>query len=408
MQGDDRTAKRSRLSRVCAIWRRDGLKASVVSGYSYWVRRFEMDYECRAISPDEQLTREDVERYVTRYAKRRAIDRSGVQGSAVPALHAWSRGLALLGYAVPAWSAPKPAVPLPPLIAEFADHQRRHRGIRARSIAKQCDHAAAFLAFLRGRHRRFASIRIDDVDAFSMERRRRYALVVVADICSSLRAFLRFLHATGRVPFDLAPAVQAPCVRRGARPVRALPWPWVVQLLRSVNRKSRVGRRDYALLLLMATYGMGASEVSSIHLDDIDWRAGTLRLTRPKTGVPIVLPLLAPVARALAAYVRHSRPRSVSTRHLFVGMTGYHRPFAHSSAIRHIVRKHARAAGLPLDGIGSHTLRHSHATRQINDGTSLKVVGDILGHRSPAATSTYVRVAIDRLREVALPVPSWR
>jgi integrase len=158
----------------------------------------------------------------------------------------------------------------------------------------------------------------------------------------------------------------------------------------------------------MATYGMGAAEVSAIRLEDVDWRAGTLRLIRPKTGVPIVLPLLAPVARALSAYVCHSRPRSAPTRHLFVGMTGYHQPLATSSAARHIVRKHARAAGLPLDGIGSHTLRHSHATRQVNEGVSLKVVGDILGHRSPAVTSRYVRVAIDRLREVALPVPSWR
>lgn len=407
MESGDRAAGLSRLSRVRALWR-DRLKPSVVSAYSQWVRRFEMDCARRSQCPDTQLTRKAVGRYATRYARRRGLDRLCTRHNAETALYAWSRGLGLLGYDVPRWSAPTPAVALPPLLAEFADHQRRHRGIRERSIAKQCDHAAAFLAVLRGRHRRLASIRINDIDAFIMERRRRYSLVVVADFCSSLRAFLRFLHATGRVRFDLAPAVQAPCVRRGARPVRALPWPSVVRLLQSVNRRSLVGRRDYALLLLMATYGMGASEVSSIHLDQINWRAGTLWLTRPKTGVPIILPLLAPVARALAAYVRHSRPRSAPTRHLFVGMTGDHKPLATSSAVRHVVRKHARAAGLPLDGLGSHTLRHSHATRQINDGASLKVVGDILGHRSLAVTSTYVRVAIDRLREVALPVPSWR
>lgn len=379
-----------------------------MSVYSLWVRRFEAECARRSVCPDDQLTREAVERFAVRYARHRGIARRAARCGAGSALHAWSRGLVLLGYGVPRWSAPRPAAVLPPLLAEFAGHQRRHRGICERSIAKQCDQAAAFLAFLRRRHRRLAAVRIPDVDAFVMEQRRRYSGVVVADSCSGVRAFLRFLHAIGRVPSDLAPSVQAPRVRWGAQPPRGLPWPSVVRLLRSVVCTSRVGRRDYALLLLMATYGMGVAEVSAIRLDDVDWRAGTLRVTRPKTGVPIFLPLLAPVARALSAYLRHSRPRSAPTRHVFVGMTGSHEPLASSSAVRHVVVKHARVAGLPLDGIGSHTLRHSHATRQVNEGASLKVVGDILGHRSPAVTSRYVRVAIDRLREVALPVPSWR
>jgi len=379
-----------------------------VSVYSQWARRFEADCARRGVCSDDQLTREAVGRFAVRYARRRGIARPAARCGADSALHAWSRGLALLGYGVPTWTAPRPAAVLPPLLAEFAGHQRRHRGICERSISKQCAQVAAFLAFLRRRYRRLAAVRIADIDSFVLEQRRRYCAVVVADCCSGVRAFLRFLHATGQVRSDLAPAVQGPRVRWGARPPRALPWPSVVRLLGSVGRMSRVGKRDYALLLLMATYGMGAAEVSAIRLEDVDWRAGTLRVIRPKTGVPIVLPLLAPVARALSAYLRHSRPLSAPTRHLFVGMTGYHLPLATSSAVRHVVRKHARAAGLPLDGIGSHTLRHSHATRQVNEGASLKVVGDILGHRSPAVTSRYVRVAIDRLREVALPVPSWR
>lgn len=326
MESVDGVAGRTRLLRVRAFWRRDGFKASVVSAYSLWVRRFELDCARRGLSPDTQLTREAVWRFATRYARRRGIDWRCTRCTAVPALHGWSRGLAFLGYGVPLWSAPRSAPVVPAVVAEFADHQRRHRGIREISIAKQCHYAAAFLAFLCRRHRRLASVRIADVDAFIMERRRRYCLGVVANVCSSVRAFLRFLHATGRARFDLASAIQAPCVRRGARPVRGLPWSWVVRLLRSVKRTSRVGRRDYALLLLMATYGMGASEVSSICLDDIDWHAGTLRVTRPKTGVPIILPLLAAVARALAAYLRHSRPHSAPTRHLFVGMRGYHQP----------------------------------------------------------------------------------
>lgn len=358
-------------------------------------------------APDHQLTRQAVGQFASRYSKAHGLDLGCTRRAANSSLHAWSRASAILGYAVPVWSLAKPARLRSPLLVMFAEHQRRHRGVREISIVKQCDHAAAFLRFLRARARRPARIRLIDIDAFVIDRRRRYSVAVVADTCSSLRAFCRFLHASGRTRVDLAAGIQAPCLRRGARPPRALPWSSVVRLIQAIDRKSPVGRRDYALLLLMATYGMGASEAASIRLDDIDWRAGTLRVTRPKTGVPIVLPVLPPIARALVAYLRHARPGSAQTRHLFISMTGAHGPFLTSSAVRHIVLKHARTAGLPLHGLGSHTLRHSHATRQINDGAPVAVVSGILGHRSPAVMSTYARVAIDRLRAIALPVPSW-
>ncbi len=380
----------------------------MIAIYRQWRRRFEADCARQGADPDGQLTRVGVARFAHRYARRRAADRRGTRRAADVALHAWSRASATLGYPMPEWSSPKPTKVRPPVLAAFAEYQQRHRGLRPCSITKQCDHAAAFLAFLQHKGRRLSRIRLADVDAFVIAQRRHYTTAVVADMCSSLRAFSRFLHATGQIPADLAPAIQGPCFRRGARPPRALAWSSVVRLIRAVDRTSRVGRRDYALLLLLVTYGLGASEVGAITLDDIAWHAGTLRVTRPKTGVPVLLPLLAPVARALLAYIRQARPRSAPSRQLFVGMTGDHRPFASSSAVRHIVLKHARAAGLPLQGLGSHTLRHSHATRQINEGAPAAVVSDVLGHRSSAVLSTYARVAVDRLRAIALPVPSWR
>lgn len=396
-----------RVARVHAVWRDDGVKASSITVYTQWVRRFLRDCAAHGRSPDGELTFDGVRRFAARYTRRRAVDRQGTSQAATVALHAWARASATLGYQLPHWSAAPVAKRPSALLKAFADHQRQHRGVREVSIAKQCDHVAAFLAFLGRRHRSLRSVRLTDIDAFVIARRRRYALTVVADTCSSLRAFLRFLHATGRMHSELASAVQAPCIRRGARLPRALPWSSVIRLLRAADRGSRVGRRDYALLLLMATYGMGAGEVTSIALEDLDWQHGTLRVQRPKTGVPIVLPLLPAVARALVAYLRLSRPRSTPCRRLFVGMTGAHAPLTSSSAVRHIVQKHARRAGLPLEGLGSHTLRHSHATRQINAGAPVPVVSDILGHRSPAVLSTYARVALDRLRAMALPVPTW-
>jgi integrase len=158
------------------------------------------------------------------------------------------------------------------------------------------------------------------------------------------------------------------------------------------------------MLLLMATYGMGAGEVLSLNLDDVDWKSEVVRVRRPKTGVTIDLPLLPPVAKALTSYLRAERPRHVEVRRIFVGTQMPHNPIT-SGAIRHRIHHYAGRAGIIADFLGSHVFRHSHASRQIDAGADVKVVSDILGHRRPSSTSVYVRVALRRLRRVALPVP---
>jgi integrase len=158
------------------------------------------------------------------------------------------------------------------------------------------------------------------------------------------------------------------------------------------------------MLLLMATLGMGAAEVINLRLGDIDWRASVLRARRPKTSVPIELPLLPNVAKAIAAYLKQSRPRSTARREVFLTMRMPYRPLS-SSVLRHQIREYARRGGVQASVLGSHLFRHSHATRQIDTGADLQVVSSILGHRRPSSTSTYVRVALRRLRAIALPVP---
>jgi site-specific recombinase XerD len=394
---------------VRQYWRANGLKPSTVAVYVRWVRRF---YEAHVPPADDEtalLQRAVVVTFARSYAEARGIGVRDAQEAACGALHAWSMALAALGVVVPGWT-PVRGVPEPvdPLCRAFAEHQRQHRGLTPRSILKQMRHAVAWQAFLHRRRRRLADAQLRHIDTFVEVCAQRYARTTVADICSSLRAFLRFLHATERRRTDLASSVVAPLVRRGARPPRALPWADVRRLLGSVDQSTRVGRRDFALLLIMATYGMGAGEVTAITLDDIDWRAGTLRVQRPKTGTPIVVPLLPPVARALVRYLRHGRPRPTRARQVFVRARAPYTALTSSSAVRHIVVTHAQAAQISAPYLGSHVLRHSHATRQINEGAPVKVVADILGHRRPAATSAYARVALDRLREMALSVPSWR
>jgi integrase/recombinase XerD len=243
-----------------------------------------------------------------------------------------------------------------------------------------------------------------DLDEFVRELATRVSKSTVADDCSSLRSFLRFLQATGRVKTDLAKSVVAPRVRKEVRPPRMLPWKDVKQILRSIGLSEPPGKRDFAILLLLATYGLGAAEVLGLRLQDVDWKAGILKARRPKTKVCIELPLVPPVARALTAYLRWERPPAKGTTHLFLRMNMPYLPIT-SGAIRHRIRHYASQAGVSADMIGAHAFRHSHASRQVDAGANIKVVSEILGHRSSSSTSVYVRVAIKRLRGVGLPVP---
>jgi integrase len=183
-----------------------------------------------------------------------------------------------------------------------------------------------------------------------------------------------------------------------------LPWNDVQKILRAISRREAPGKRDYAIGLLLATYGLGAAEVLGIRLEDVDWQSAVLRVCRPKTKVSIELPLLPAVAQALSAYLRWERPPARSVQHIFLRENMPYEPIT-SGAIRHRIRYYARLAGISTKVIGAHAFRHSHASRQIDSGANVKVVSDILGHRSSSSTSIYVRVALKRLRAVALPVP---
>jgi integrase len=189
------------------------------------------------------------------------------------------------------------------------------------------------------------------------------------------------------------------------RPPRALPWADVRRILRAIDLGAGLGCRDFAMFLMMATYGMGAGEITGLMIDDIDWVARTVSVHRPKTGTRTVLPLLDPVARALARYLRKSRPAHACDRSVFVSHRMPHSRLSGAAPIHHRLAKYAMLAGVRADFLGTHLFRHTHATRQIEAGAPAKIVGDILGHRRPESTSAYVRSALATLRTVALPVP---
>ena len=292
------------------------------------------------------------------------------------------------------------------MLAEYSDHLHRHRGNPDVTVRKKLHHITKFEDHLARAGEAWSSMRLADIDDFLVDCAQRYSRTTVSDIACSIRCFSRFLHSSGRIAVDLSEAIIAPIQPRHLRPRRSLPWEDVQRLLRAVDISSACGLRDYAILLMMSTYGLGAGEVRGLKFHDIDWTAGTLSLVRPKTGVAFTLPLLPAVARALARYRRNGRPLDTSTRHVFVQIKMPFTPFAASSAIRHIIVKHAKVAGIEAAYLGSHVLRHSNAARQIDLGTPPRVLSDLLGHNDPESISAYVRIATETLREISLPVPT--
>lgn len=383
---------------VTSRWRESGRTPATISRYLYWARRYVSACLGGAARLRDWLTESAAKRFFS------ARVRAGDTGP-TSAVRALACALAGMGHELLPWRPPRPERPLVPLVADFVAYRLRHRGVAIRSAHFDATVASAFLRLLGRRRRAVADVRLCEVDAFVESLGRRWAPISVAAACSTLRALLDFLFATGRCKTDLSPLVMRPRVRRADRPSRALPWSDVRRILRAIDVSKGLGARDYAMFLMMATYGMGAGEIRDLKLEDIDWVARTLRVRRPKTGTDTTLPLLDPVARALARYLPR-RPAHACHRNVFVSQRMPHAKLSASSAIWHRLALYAARAGVRADFLGTHVFRHTHATRQIESGATAKVVGDILGHRRPESTSAYVRSAIVGLRAISLPVPA--
>ena len=220
---------------------------------------------------------------------------------------------------------------------------------------------------------------------------------------TALRSFLRYARYRGEVDVDLAAAV--PVVPNWSMTTipRAIAPDQIRQLLASIDRRSGTGRRDYAIVLLLARLGLRSGEVASLTLDDVDWKAGQLTV-HGKSGRRNELPLPAEVGEAIAAYLQDGRPHSAS-RFVFLRAKAPVRGFRGASGIGSIVRHALQRGGVDSPSMGAHQFRHGLATEMLRQGASLGEIGDVLGHRQLQTTSIYTKVDIDALRSLALPWP---
>ena len=248
-----------------------------------------------------------------------------------------------------------------------------------------------------------AMLRAADVTGFVMRHARQLSPVRAKLMATALRSFFRYLRHREAIATDLAGCVPTvPNWSLSTLP-RFLPAATVERILERCDRKTSVGRRNHAILLLLARLGVRAGEVVGLSLDDIDWSTAQITI-RGKGGKSAQLPLAADVGAALAAYLRHDRPRSV-TRSVFLRHRAPVVGFGNSSTISSLVRRALKHAGVESAHTGAHVLRHSLATSLLRQGGSLDEIGELLRHQSPNTTAIYAKVDVTALHTLALPWP---
>ena len=342
------------------------------------------------------------ERMVERYLRHRA-GRQSIQPGDRAALKRWLSVLRDEGVIA---SAALPALtPHDRIFKEFDAYLRTERGLAPKSIVRHLPVIRRFLhEVCPAGDDDLGKIGQEDVISYIERHAQDWSPRTGKAMCWSLRAFLRYLHHRGLNQRALAGCV--PSMRRWklATLPTYLPAAEVQKALDGCDRATAIGRRDYAILMMLAKLGLRANEVATLTLDDIDWRAGEM-LVRAKGRQRARMPIPPDVGAAVVAYLHDTRPKS-SCRRLFVRTLAPHVGFASGCAITMIAK-----AALDRVGIkgcahrGAHIFRHSLATELLRSGATLSEIGQLLRHESHDTTRIYAKVDIETLRTLSLPWP---
>jgi site-specific recombinase XerD len=288
-------------------------------------------------------------------------------------------------------------------VPAYLEFLRRHRGLSVRTARKRAAQLARFTAYLE--HAGVSTwngVQPAALRAFLLTQLTRQKPATRLSYATTLRSFHRWAYVEGLLTRDLSAAAATVRQYRLAGIPDLLTDDEVNALLQAVDRSTPLGKRDYAVLLLAARYGMRPGDIRQLSLDHINWRSGQIALPQAKTGRPLVLPLLAEVADALIAYLRDGRPQT-EVRNVFVRHLAPYEPFGPNNNLAEIFRGALRRAGLDQrhGRKGIYLFRHSLASRLLRAGTSLKTIGDVLGHVHLGSTLLYTKIDLNNLQTVA-------
>lgn len=298
-----------------------------------------------------------------------------------------------------------PSNPIEAKLLDYCDYLQKVRGITTLTVQKHYRTSLQFLTYFN-KHRgisHLSKITLHDIEGFVCDTGKKVGREELRHVISYLRSLLRFLVIRGEVPTGLDSQIDTPRIYREEKLPHFLEWETVEALMKSIDRKSAIGKRDYAMLLLIVTYGLRVGEVIHLKLEDIDWRNNILRICQHKTKNFLLLPLTNAVGKSIMVYLRQGRP-SVSSREVFIRHQTPKSALG-KTAVSTVFRKWVHHSGLSIPFHGAHCLRHSFAIHLLRQHTSLKIIGDILGHRSFESTCVYLRLSLEDLRTVPLNLP---
>ena len=281
----------------------------------------------------------------------------------------------------------------------FVGYLRGERGVTVLTVDAYVSDVRSFLAHRGGSD--LAELTAPEVSKAVLGQVAGRSPASVRRYGCALRSFMRYCYSAGLVEHDLSAAALPVSGRRRSLLPRGITATQAKALLGACDRRRATGRRDYAVIVLMLRLGLRASEVATLRLDDLDWRAGQVTV-HGKGGRVDQLPLPVDVGEAIAGYLRRGRPRTATVREVFlrvrppqVGLT--------RSGVTNIVLDAALRAG--LGSVRAHRLRHTAAGDMLRAGAPLTEIGQVLRHRSLGATAAYARVDVERLRVIARPWP---
>ena len=284
----------------------------------------------------------------------------------------------------------------------YLDYLHHERGLSSITTKTMMHHIRRFEGYLqRIELDHLSALSPAVISAFMTDCGKDLSKRTVQLVGRHLRSFLDYLHDQQITPRNLKPAVELPTCYRLCEVPRAISWDEVNRLLESVDRRTATGKRDYAIMLLLVTYGLRAREVAALSLDDIDWEQSRLRVPDRKAGHFTAYPLSTLVGEALIDYLKQGRPPQVEARNVFFRAQVPYRAMEREP-ISQMVGRRLRRAGIQIPRAGSHTLRHTCVQRLIDGQFDLKQIGDYVGHRSPASTAIYTKINVAALREIAL------
>jgi len=292
---------------------------------------------------------------------------------------------------------------LTPVERRVQDYDRYLREDRVLAKATIINYVPFIGDFLKDRFGdeavKLSCLRATDVVRFVQRRARQLHVKRAKLMTTALRSFFQYTRLRGEVTLDLAAAVPIVAGWSMASIPRAITLEQTKKLLASIDRKTAMGRRDYAIVLLLARLGLRSGEAASLELNDIDWSTGQLRV-HGKGNRRSELPLPADVGRAIATYLRHGRPQCASRR-VFLRTKAPIRGFEGASGVGSIIRHRLMRAHIDAPSHGAHQFRHGLASDMLRQGASLAEIGALLGHQHPDTTRIYTKIDLKALHTLA-------